>query len=134
LIVLDASALTDWLLGVSPSGPAVAEEIRRAPSLHTLHLADIEVLSAIRRMEARGELNERRALEALADLAALRLRRHAASQLALRIWELRASHSAYDAAYLALAEALFMPLLTTDHRLARSTGHRAQIVEAGAGA
>jgi predicted nucleic acid-binding protein len=134
LIILDASALTDWLLSTPPLGPAVAEEIRGVRSLHTLDLAQIEVVSALRRMEARRELNERRALKALVDLAATPMRRHPASQLTLRIWELRASQSAYDAAYVALAEALSMPLLTTDHRLARSTGHRARIVEAGADA
>ncbi|MDQ2939097.1 MAG: type II toxin-antitoxin system VapC family toxin, partial [Actinomycetota bacterium] len=86
---------------------------------------------ALRRMEARSELNERRALQALGDLAAMSVLHHRASHLLVRIWELRASHSAYDAAYVALAEALSMPLLTTDRRLARSTGHRARILEAG---
>jgi predicted nucleic acid-binding protein len=132
LIVLDASALVDRLLGTAGRGTAVTEEMRRARFLHTLDLAYVEIVSAMRRKAVRGELSNRRARQALADLAAAPIMRHPAAHLAERIWDLRASHSAYDAAYVALAEALAMPLLTTDHRLARSTGHRARIVEAGA--
>jgi predicted nucleic acid-binding protein len=132
VVILDASALVDWLVGTPDVGPAVAEEIRQAGSVHTLDLAQIEVVSALRRMEARGELGERRALDALSDLAAMRLRRHTAWRLGQRTWELRHTHSPYDAAYVALAEALSMPLLTTDHRLGRSRGHTARIIEAGA--
>lgn len=131
MIVLDASALTDWLLGTPRRGQAVADEIRGARHLHTLDLADVEVVSALRRKAAHGELGERRAQQALGDLAATPMRRHRAAPLTLRIWELRASHSAYDAAYVALAESLSVPLLTTDQRLARSRGHTARIVEAG---
>ena len=85
-------------------------------------------------MAARGGLSTQRAKQALTDLAAAPVIRHPAASLTERIWELRKSHSAYDAAYVALAEALDMPLLTTDQRLARSTGHSARIVEAGANA
>jgi predicted nucleic acid-binding protein len=134
LIVLDASALADRLLGTAGRGTAVAEEMRKARFLHTLDFAYVEVVSAMRRKAARGDLSNRRARQALSDLAAAPIMRHPAAPLAERIWDLRASHSAYDAAYVALAEALSMPLLTTDHRLARSTGHGARIVEAGAGA
>ncbi len=83
-------------------------------------------------MEARSELNERRALQALGDLAAMSVLHHRASHLLVRIWQLRGSLSAYDAAYVALAEAMSIPLVTTDRRLSRSAGHRARIVEAGA--
>ena len=133
-MILDASALVEWLLNRAPSGPAVAAEMRRAASLHTLDFAQLEIVSTLRRREARADLDRRRAEEALADLAALSLGRHATSPLIPRIWELRHNHSPYDAAYVALAEALAMPLLTIDRRLARSTGHRAEIIEAGAGA
>ena len=61
------------------------------------------------------------------DLAELDLRRHPDDVLSSRIWELRANVTAYDAAYLALAEALRAPLLTTDGRLARAPGHRATV-------
>ncbi|MDP9232142.1 MAG: type II toxin-antitoxin system VapC family toxin [Actinomycetota bacterium] len=134
MIVLDASAIVDRLLGTAGRSEAVAEEMRRAWSHHTLDLAYVEVVSTLRRMAARGGLSTQRAKQALTDLAAAPVTRHPAAPLTERIWELRKSHSAYDAAYVALAEALDMPLLTTDQRLARSTGHSAQIVEAGASA
>lgn len=76
------------------------------------------------------ELGGARAAQAVADLAALPLLRHGAAPLRQRIWELRDALSAHDAAYVALAEALAVPLLTTDARLARAGGHRAEIVAA----
>lgn len=81
----------------------------------------------LRRYEAHGPLSPERAAEAVADLAQLDLRRHPHDALSARIWELRASVTAYDAAYLALAEALRAPLLTTDGRLATAHGHRATV-------
>ena len=130
MIVLDASALVDWLLRTPSRGPEVARRMRSGRFLHTLDMADVEVVSALRRKARRGELDERRARSALEDLAATRLRRHDAAPLALRIWALRRTHSAYDAAYVALAEGLAAPLVTTDSRLARSRGHRAVVLDA----
>jgi predicted nucleic acid-binding protein len=132
LIVLDASAIADRLLGTPRRAAAVAEEMRNGGVLHTLDFAYLEVLSALRRRTARGELSEQRALAATADLAIAPLVRHPAVQLLTRVWELRSNQTPYDAAYVALAELLDAPLLTTDRRLARSTGHRAEIVDAGA--
>ena len=132
MVILDASALIDGLLGADERAAAVAEEMRRARFLHTLDLVHVEILSALRRKVARGELSNQRAELALSDLSTAPVTRHLAAPLSERIWELRHNHSPYDAAYVALAEVLSMPLLTTDRRLARSTGHRAQIVEAGA--
>lgn len=91
-----------------------------------------EVVSALRQNALRGELTPERADLALTALGQLRLRRHSVRPLVPRIWELRSSHGAYDSAYLALAEGLAAPLLTTDGRLARSGGHRAQIVDLSA--
>lgn len=130
MIVLDASALTDWLLQTPGKGPAVAEEMRTARFVHTLDLAYIEVVSALRRKLAHADLDVPRAEIALTDLAATPLRRHAAAPLVRRVFDLRDSHNAYDAAYVALAEVLDAPLVTTDGRLARSHGHTARIVEA----
>jgi len=130
LIVVDASAIVDWLITTFERGAAVVEEVRKVSALHTLDFADLEVMSGLRRRVARGELDEPRASEALEDFAIIRMRRHRASPFRRRIWELRHNHTPYDAAYLALAEALDMPLLTTDSRLARSGGHRARIIEA----
>ena len=74
-----------------------------------------------------GEVSTERAREALDDLAAFRLRRWAHDALALRIWELRQNLTAYDAAYIALAEALRAPLLTRDRRLASAPGIRTRV-------
>ena len=130
MIVVDASALADLLLGTHSLADRVAAQLRADGFPQTLDLADVEVVSVLRRKARRGELGTGRAVEALADLASLPLRRHGAAPLRDRIWELRDSLSAYDAAYVALAEALAVPLLTTDARLARAGGHRAEIVAA----
>jgi predicted nucleic acid-binding protein len=132
LIILDASVIVESLLGLDRRATAIADEMRRARFLHTLDLAYVEVVSTLRRRAASRELTSERLLQALSDLATAPFMRHPAAPYVDRIWELRHGHTAYDAAYLALAEALAMPLLTTDRRLARSTGHRAEIIEAGA--
>lgn len=90
-------------------------------------MAWLEVMSALRRMLARGQMTPSRARTALDDLENLRLRRHPAAPLALRVWQLRSTHTAFDAAFVALAEGLDAPLLTTDAALSRSHGHRARI-------
>ena len=127
MIVLDASAVIELLLQTA-TGKRVARRIAaRSQGLHSPHLVDVEVLQVLRRWEARGALSSDRAAEAVVDLAQLDLRRHPHDVLSSRIWELRANVTAYDAAYLALAEALRAPLLTTDGRLARAPGHRATV-------
>ena len=127
MIVLDASAVIELLLQTA-TGKRVARRIAaRSQGLHAPHLVDVEVLQVLRRWEARGALSSDRAAEAVVDLAQLDLRRHPHDVLSSRIWELRANVTAYDAAYLALAEALRAPLLTTDGRLARAPGHRATV-------
>jgi len=78
-------------------------------------------------MEAGGRLSSRRALAALEDLLELPLERHEAAALLPRIWQLRQTLTPYDASYVALAEALDSPLLTTDARLARAHGHGARV-------
>jgi predicted nucleic acid-binding protein len=130
MIVIDASALVDWLLGTRGLAGAVSSRLRSATSLHSIDLAYIEVVSAFRRKATLGELPSRRAEQALAALLDLPIRRHSTAPLTPRIWQLHATHSSYDAAYVALAETLRAPLLTTDQRLAHSHGHAASIVEA----
>jgi predicted nucleic acid-binding protein len=132
VIVLDASALGDWLLQTPGLGPAVSERVLAARVVHTLDLAHLEVLSILRRKVAGRELRPARANLAIGDLEAMPARVHRAAPLTRRIWSLRGGLTPYDGAYIALAEALRAPLVTTDRRLARSRGHRATIVMAAA--
>lgn len=106
----------------------MAERVLAGGSLHSPHLLDIEVVSALRRFVLTGALAAARAQQGLEVFSQLRITRHAPRILLGRIWALRDSLSAYDASYVALAEALEAALVTTDDRLARSTGHRAAIV------
>ena len=122
MIVLDASALVELLLNTS-RGQAVAARIEDPGiSLHVPHLADLEVTQALRRYAQDGELDADDAEAALEELSALDLQRHAHEPLLSRIWDLRKNLTAYDAAYVALAEALDARLLTCDGRLARAPG------------
>jgi len=127
VIVLDASAAIELLLN-TPAGERVAARLADpAESLHAPHLLDLEVAQVLRRAEAAGALSRQRARAALQDFEALGLHRYAHDVLLPRIWDLRANVTAYDAAYLALAEVLGAPLLTCDARLALAPGHRARI-------
>lgn len=120
MMVLDASALVELLVG-SDLGEAVASHISEPSlSLHVPHLADIEVAQALRRYVREGQLDAREAAAALEDLRSLDLERHAHEPLLERVWALRQNLTAYDAVYVALAEALDTKVLTCDGRLARS--------------
>ena len=101
--------------------------LSRADTLHAPHLLDLEVVQVLRRYARAGDLNERRGEEALEDLANLSIRRYSHEMFLVRIWRLRNNMSAYDAAYVALAETLDAPLVTRDARLAAARGHSARI-------
>ena len=127
MIVVDASAVLEVLLR-TPAAPSVEARLfvpRR--TLHAPHLLDVEIAQVIRRYAVNGEIDEDRGRLALADLASIPLRRYPHTFLLPRIWELRNNLTAYDAAYVALAEALDVPLLTRDHRLAAAAGYLAKI-------
>jgi predicted nucleic acid-binding protein len=128
VIVLDASAAVDWLLQ-SPAAHRIESRIfSRIESLHAPELMDLEVAQVLRRLVREGTLTASRAEGAIEDLMDLRITRYPHLLLLPRIWQLRHNLSAYDAAYVVLAEKLGATLLTRDAKLASAAGHSA-IVE-----
>src|SRR2546426_9061482 len=111
----------DWSSDVCSSDLAAGE------TLHAPHLVDLEVAQVLRRYAASGEMEARRGLQALEDLVDLPLVRYPHDLLLSRIWDLRNNLTAYDAAYVALAEALAAPLVTRDAALASPGAHRARV-------
>jgi predicted nucleic acid-binding protein len=127
VIVLDASAVLELVLRTS-AGQRVADRIGSPDeTLHAPHLIDLEVAQVLRRYEAVRMLSPSRAAEALEDYTNLDLTRYPHEIFLQRIWDLRRNVTAYDGAYLALAEVLEAPLLTADQRLASTPGHRARV-------
>ena len=94
--------------------------------LHAPHVLDVEVLSVLRGLTLGSKLKSKVADEARADYFALTISRYELNGLSERLWELRHNYTAYDASYLALAEALAAPLYTCDSKLAEE-GHRAEV-------
>ena len=127
MIVLDASAIIELLLR-TPTGRRVeARVFSNLESLHAPHLIDIEVAHVLRRYAAAGTITATRGSEALQDLADLALTRYPHEVFLEKIWQLRGHLTAYDAAYVVLAEALDAPLLTCDRKLASAARHRARV-------
>ncbi|MFZ5850053.1 MAG: type II toxin-antitoxin system VapC family toxin [Actinomycetota bacterium] len=122
MIVVDASAA---LAGLLNAGPARA--ILAAEQVHAPHQVDSEVASGLRRQVAGAVLDAAAAWQVLATWQRLGVRRHPMVGLLARMWALREVLSAYDAGYVALAEALGCSLLTADTRLARASGPRCPI-------
>jgi predicted nucleic acid-binding protein len=121
LIVIDASVLVGAVLGTDA---ALVDRLSREPALHAPELLPLEVGSVLRRLVLAGQLSERVARAALEKVGALPLTLHSHLGLLPRIWELRANLTVYDAAYVAIAEALRLPLVTSDVRLSRASGLR----------
>lgn len=127
MIVLDASAVLEWLLQ-TPAGQKIETRIySRRESLHAPHLLDLEVAQVLRRFVREGSVSALRAGQLLDDLQDMRLARYPHFVLLPRVWQLRQNLSAYDAAYLALAERIGAPLITSDSRLISAPGHRANV-------
>jgi predicted nucleic acid-binding protein len=121
LIVLDSSAAIDFVTR-GASFDWLDARLAEAGTVHAPHLFDVEVVAGLRKLLIRGAIGVTRAEASLARLRRLRVDRHCHLLLVERIWELRDNVTPYDAAYIALAEALAAPLLTTDRRLARTPG------------
>jgi predicted nucleic acid-binding protein len=122
VIVVDASAVVAALLHDGPARGALRKETLLAP-----HLLDVEVTSVLRRLDLRNGLPENLPVDPLRVFRHLGIRRFPHAPLLGRVWQLRANLSAYDATYVALAEALGCVLLTADHRLAAAPGPRCPI-------
>lgn len=127
MIVIDASALLEFLLQTRLGTRVEARLFRDGDELHSPHLVDVEVTQGLRRLVRSREVSPERAAEAIADLTDLDLHRHAHLDLLTRAWELRENVTAYDAMYIALAEALDATVVTCDAPLAKAPGHRAPI-------
>lgn len=114
MIVLDASAMVEALIGREVAGELLDA---LTGDVHAPHLLDIEVLSVLRGLLLGGKLDSAVAEEARRDHFAFAINRYEVGSLADRIWQLRHKYTSYDAAYLALAEALEAPLYTCDAKL-----------------
>jgi predicted nucleic acid-binding protein len=127
VIVVDASAMLEILLLTPAARRVGARLFVHGETLHAPYLLDIEVAQGIRRYCLTEKLDAARGQAALQDFAGFAFIRHPHTPFLPRIWELRMNLTAYDAAYVALAEALEAPLITRDAALGRSSGHRARI-------
>lgn len=128
MIVLDSSALVDLLLGSEPAASWVRDQAASADVLAAPCHVDAEVVGALRLLERAARVDESRASAAVEALGQLDLERYPLQDLLGRVWLLRTHVVVGDACFLALAEALDAPLVTTDHRLARTHGHQATVI------
>jgi predicted nucleic acid-binding protein len=126
VIVVDASVLAVALGDDGRDGEHARERLA-GETLVVPELVDLEVMSVWRRHVAANLMPARRAASAVADLASLPLRRSSHQSFLIRIWELRHVVTPYDAAYIALAEALDVVLVTADARLSRASGLHCEI-------
>ena len=127
MIVVDASALLEVLLNTPDAGRVADRLFGQGDALHAPHLIDLEIAQVLRRYTLSGAMDQDRGRQSLEDLADLPLHRYPHDLFLPRVWDLRDTLTAYDAAYVALAEALDAPLITRDGALARARGHHARV-------
>lgn len=124
MIVVDASILANAIGDDGPDGDLARDALLGHGSLCAPDLVDVETVAVLRKRWLSGDVSDRRFADAVVDLTDLDMERFPTLPLMPRAYELRANVSTYDAAYVALAEALDCPLLTADQRLARAPGIR----------
>jgi len=127
VIVLDASIAIELLLDADVGRRAAEGRVATSASLHAPHVIDLEVAQVARRLVRDGVATAQRGRELLEDLRDLEIERYPHDVLLERIWQLRDRMTAYDAAYVALAEALGAPLVTCDARLSRAAGDLVEV-------
>ncbi len=127
MIVADASVVLEVLLRTPDVDAVEARLFAPRETVHAPHLLDVEVAQVLRRYASRGEISAARGRLSLELLARFPISRYAHEPLLPRIWALRENLTAYDAAYVALAEALGATLLTRDEAIATAPGTRARI-------
>jgi predicted nucleic acid-binding protein len=127
MIVVDASVVLEVLLRTEAAEALEERMLNPAESMCAPHLLDIEVAQVVRRYCLLGETTSERGAEALRDLADMAIERFPHAPFLPRIWQLRQNLTAYDAAYVALAETLGCTLLTRDQALAKSPIHTASV-------
>lgn len=127
MIVVDASVLATAVGDDGPDGRRARQELRRAGGLAAPDLVDVETVAVLRKRWLAGGLSDGRFSVAVDDLADLDVDRYPTLPFMRRAWELRASITAYDAAYVALAETLDCELVTADRRLQQAHGPRCAV-------
>jgi predicted nucleic acid-binding protein len=127
LIVVDASVLSNAIADDGADGRRARGELRAAGELAAPDLVDVETIAVLRKRWLAGAISDQRLAIAIEDLEDLELDRYPALPLMRRAYELRANLTAYDAAYVALAEVLGCELLTGDRRIGNAPGPRCAI-------
>lgn len=127
-MVIDSSALVSLLINEEPYSGEISRRIgENGTTLHAPHLVDLEVLNVLRRHLINGDIGEERAKASLRALTAMPIVRYEHHPFQARIWQLCHNLTAYDAVYVALAEALKVPFLTLDRRIAGAPGLTCEI-------
>lgn len=124
MIVIDASVLANALGDDEEAGQHARDLLQQHRELAAPDLVDVETTAVLRRRWLAGTVTDDRFEKAVDDLADIPVARFPTLALMHRVFELRANVTAYDACYVALAEALDWPLYTVDRRLAHATGPR----------
>ena len=128
MIVADTSAIIEALLNTAAGAVVSGHLLKPGQTIHVPHLTDVEVVQVLRRYARTGFMGAARARQALEDYSDMPLVRYPHAPLLPRMWQLRQNASAYDAAYIALAEALGATLVTCDRALGSIPGHRAAVL------